>query len=220
MNTYAWTGWVFFAVLIGPVLVWLFTVVYSDISPGWFYVAVFGNDYFLFRSAYFWLCGLFVFFISLLPRYIAKAAKITFWPDDLDILRVIKKYNPNLDVEKHRLLGGHWRKDQEESQSDFEEQSQPRPPIYSRPSLGSRTDMSTGLNYVHRGFDFVTEEDGVSIQRIQSNLSNRHAARQRERIDEEGPSETVRASQYSLFPSLRKTLRRHGKNKSPPQTPP
>jgi phospholipid-translocating ATPase len=26
LNTYAWTGWVFFAVLIGPVLVWLFTV--------------------------------------------------------------------------------------------------------------------------------------------------------------------------------------------------
>ena len=26
LNTYAWTGWVFFAVAVGPVLVWAYTV--------------------------------------------------------------------------------------------------------------------------------------------------------------------------------------------------
>jgi len=220
LNTSAWTGWVFFAVLIGPILIWLFTVVYSDISPGWFYVAVFGNNRFLFRSAYFWLCNLFVFFICLLPRYLAKAAKLSFWPDDLDILRVIKKYNPDIDVASHPMLGGHWRPMQAKSDpggnSNNDIQQEQRPSIYSRPSVGSRTDMSTGLQYVHRGFGFLAEEDGVSIRRIQSNLSNRYAARERERESEVHEPER---SGHTLFPSLRKTLRRH-KNKSPPTTPP
>jgi len=218
LNTNAWTGWVFFAVLIGPVLVWLFTVVYSDISPGWFYVAVFGNNRFLFRSAYFWLCNLFVFFICLLPRYLAKFVKMLYWPDDLDILRVIKKYNPDIDVARHPMLGGHWQDKNDSSQGDVDTQTeQQRPAFYSRPSIGSRTDMSTGMEYVHRGFGFLTEEDGVSMRRIQSNLSNRHAERQREHGGER--HEPARTGP-SLFPSLRKTLRRHGKNKSPPTTPP
>jgi len=197
-------------------------VVYSDISPGWFYVAVFGNNRFLFRSAYFWLCNLFAFFICLLPRYLAKATKTIYWPDDLDILRVIKKYNPDIDVATHPMLGGHWREKNEKSESDRAEsiqQTQPelsRPSFQSRPSIGSRTDMSTGMQYVHRGFGFLTEEDGVSMRRIQSNLSNRHAARQEER--EEDVRRTERTG-HSLFPSLRKTLRKHGK-KSPPTTPP
>ncbi|KAG8217698.1 hypothetical protein J3R82DRAFT_5854 [Butyriboletus roseoflavus] len=37
----------------------------------------------------------------------------------------------------------------------------------------SRTDMSTGVRSVHRGFDFATEEGGVAMRRMQSNLSER-----------------------------------------------
>lgn len=37
----------------------------------------------------------------------------------------------------------------------------------------SRTDMSTGVRSVHRGFDFATEEHGVAMRRMQSNLSER-----------------------------------------------
>ena len=33
--------------------------------------------------------------------------------------------------------------------------------------------MSTGLRSVHRGFDFSTEEGGVAMQRMQTNLSER-----------------------------------------------
>ena len=40
LNTSAWTGWVFFAVTIGPLLSWLFTIVYSAISPGRFVTKV------------------------------------------------------------------------------------------------------------------------------------------------------------------------------------
>lgn len=41
----------------------------------------------------------------------------------------------------------------------------------------SRTDMSTGLTSVERGFDFATEEGGIAIQRIQTNLSERRQSR-------------------------------------------
>jgi phospholipid-translocating ATPase len=146
--------------------------------------------------------------------------KLIYWPDDLDILRVIKKYNPELDIAKHPLLGGHWQSAQVSAQSDSEEQpAQHRPTVYSRPSLGSRTDMATGTQYVHRGFDFATEEDGVSMRRIQSNLSSRHVTRQKDYSPEEHNRESTRGH-HNLFPSIRKTLRRHGKNRSPPLTPP
>lgn len=38
---------------------------------------------------------------------------------------------------------------------------------------GSRTDMSTGQRSIHRGFNFSTEENGVAIRRMQTNLSER-----------------------------------------------
>jgi len=218
LNTFAWTGWVFFAVSIGPILVWLFTVVYSDISPGWFYVTVFGNNRFLFRSPYFWFCCIFVFFLCLLPRYIAKAVRLIYWSEDLDVLRYIKKYNPDLNVATHPLLGGHWQRNQDTSRDSAERRTD-RPFIYSRPSMGSRTDMATGLQTIHRGFDFATEENGISIRRIQSNLSDRHAVRQRETIEREGYRDSSR-HHHNLFPSLRKTLLRHGKNKAHPSVSP
>ena len=40
---------------------------------------------------------------------------------------------------------------------------------------GSRTDMATGVTGRHRGFDFATEEGGVAIQRMQTNLSERYS---------------------------------------------
>lgn len=36
--------------------------------------------------------------------------------------------------------------------------------------------MSTGARSVHRGFDFSTEENGVAMRRLQSNLSERRAS--------------------------------------------
>jgi len=40
----------------------------------------------------------------------------------------------------------------------------------------SRTDMATGMTSVDRGFDFATEEGGVAMQRMQTNLSERREA--------------------------------------------
>jgi phospholipid-translocating ATPase len=33
ITTHSWTGWVWFAVLIGPFLIWAFTAVYSALAP-------------------------------------------------------------------------------------------------------------------------------------------------------------------------------------------
>ena len=40
LNTYAWTGWVWFAVSIGVILIWIYTAVYSAIKPSSFAVPV------------------------------------------------------------------------------------------------------------------------------------------------------------------------------------
>jgi len=213
LATTAWTSWVFFAVFIGPVLVWLFTVVYSDIAPGWFYVATYGNNHFLFRSVFFWFNIVILTVISILPRYIAKAAKTLYWPSDVDILRSARKDNPNLDIWHHPLLGG--KKGSDVSLSDEKTRNEafsfpPRPSLHSGRSVGSRVDMVTGLQSVHRGFDFVTEEDGVSMRRIQSNLSERHAAKRLGRQNKQ------RTGSTGLFPSLRRSLRKRGKVADPP----
>ena len=42
----------------------------------------------------------------------------------------------------------------------------------------SRTDMATGIVTIDRGFDFATEEHGVAMHRMQTNLSERRVSYQ------------------------------------------
>jgi hypothetical protein len=53
---------------------------------------------FLFPSAYFWLCLPITILFSLLPRYLAKAWKFGYMPDDIDIVRWNRKMDPNRDL--------------------------------------------------------------------------------------------------------------------------
>ncbi|OCB86698.1 phospholipid-translocating P-type ATPase [Sanghuangporus baumii] len=178
LNTAAWTAWVFFAVSLGIVLVWAYTAIYSLISPGWFYVPVYGNDHYLFRSALFWLSIPLVTLLSLLPRYIAKAYVFNVRPTEIDKARRVRKLDPSRKT-RDQLLG------------------QPPPKGHGlaalassrRPSgLGSRTDMATGIRSAHRGFDFAQEEGGIAIQRIQTNLSERRQHKIEERKKKDGRS--------------------------------
>ncbi|RPD56361.1 phospholipid-translocating P-type ATPase [Lentinus tigrinus ALCF2SS1-7] len=168
LNTHVWTGWIFFAVALGIVLVWAYTAIYSLIAPGWFPTPIYGNDHYLFRSAYFWFSIPLVVILACLPRYIAKAYKNSFHPSDMDRARWIMKNDPNHDFSQDRHGGLSQLK---RPTSRFSRRSS-----LHRPSLfhASRTDMSTGLRSVNRGFDFATEENGVAMQRIQSHLSERH----------------------------------------------
>ncbi|KAJ7080403.1 hypothetical protein B0H15DRAFT_1025227 [Mycena belliarum] len=171
LNTNVWTGWVFFAVFLGIVLIWGYTAIYSLISPGWISTPVFGNYYFLFRSAYFWLCLPLTILLALAPRYIARAVAFGFHPTDVDIVRWIMRADPGRDIStdlgRAPALAALKR-----APSHASSRSSLR---RTRPSLdlrnASRTDMSTGLRSMHRGFNFSTEENGVAMRRMQSNLS-------------------------------------------------
>ncbi|EEB95706.1 hypothetical protein MPER_05282, partial [Moniliophthora perniciosa FA553] len=201
LNTAVWTGWVFFAVFIGIILIWVYTAIYSLISPGWFVTPVYGNDHILFTAANFYFVIPITLCLSMIPRYVAKAYKFIYAPDDMDIMRWARKLNPhNTDYAKEAFLTneglsamrGHHQEasyamSRRTSRSDSfvsvappSRMSQQRTSS-SRPNLppgqsidcrsASRTDMSTGIRSIHRGFDFATEENGIAIRRMQSNLS-------------------------------------------------
>jgi phospholipid-translocating ATPase len=106
LNISAWTLWTWVAILFGPVLVWLFTAIYTIIPPSSFNTGVYGNDYYLFRSAAFWFGWPFVFVIALLPRYLVRFYRQAVHPNDLDAMRSIRKYDKQVDLERHPLLGG------------------------------------------------------------------------------------------------------------------
>lgn len=180
LNTSAWTAWVFFAVFIGDVLLWVYTAVYNAISPGWIVTPVWGNNPFLFESAFYWLSLPLTICLALLPRYLYKSCKFAFFPDDVDILRYIYKKDPHRDLTQDPLVRGpgsfnalkRRRPTSMISETRTESvASLPRPSMDLRSA--SRTDMSTGMRSVHRGFDFSTEENGVAMHRMQSRLSER-----------------------------------------------
>ncbi|KAH7921381.1 phospholipid-translocating P-type ATPase [Leucogyrophana mollusca] len=232
LNTNVWTGWVFFAVFVGIVLLWLFTLVYNAISPGWFVTDIYGNNYYLFRSAYFWLCQPITIAISLLPRYLYRSWQLGYAPGDLELLRYLRKTEPDADLantlrerpqaerrtslsarwRSSSRLGSHSRRFSAMSAASLASQYQSedglsldprRTPI--DPRRASRTDMSTGVRSIHRGFDFATEENGVQMRRMQSNLSERRqSSRNLPSLTELTQSSPKRKASMRIFSSLRR----------------
>ncbi|KAF8891341.1 hypothetical protein BD779DRAFT_1610652 [Infundibulicybe gibba] len=179
LNTNVWTGWVFFSVFIGIILVWIYTAIYSLISPGWIVTPIYGNYRFLFGSAYFWLGLPLTVCLALAPRYLAKAWKFGFAPDDIDIMRWVRKMEPHRNVSHEAQIGGRLATLHRPASVVSRRTSHTGSlvSVNGRPSMdprsASRTDMSTGVRSVHRGFDFSMEENGVAMRRMQSNLSER-----------------------------------------------
>ncbi|KAH7343680.1 hypothetical protein B0J17DRAFT_643413 [Rhizoctonia solani] len=209
LNTRAWTGWVWFAVTIGVILVWAYTAIYSLIRPSAFYTPAYGNTYYLFRSAYFWFGIPIAFCLALAPRYIAKTLRLIEFSNDIDIMRIVRARNPNLDVVHHPQLGGHF----EKKEADVRASADSYPPrrTHSRQptlhSLGSRTDMSTGMRSTgNRGFDFSAEEGGVAIRRMQSNISERQRARL-EGLSDDEDGRKRKGSLRILPAAMRRSLR-------------
>jgi len=237
LNTSVWTGWVFFATFLGVVLVWIYTAIYSLISPGWFVTPVYGNDHFLFRSAYFWLCLPITILFSLLPRYLAKAWKFGYMPDDIDIVRWNRKMEPNRDLGHDAYfaapLAAMRRSNSIRRSADIHHNTAragSRPSIASRgdsvttleirrPGVDqrstSRTDMSTGKRSVHRGFDFAMEEGGVAMRRMQSNLSERRQSSRNLPLSE---ADGRRKGSLRLF-SLRRTTTKKPSSPIKPSSP-
>ncbi|KAJ4478456.1 phospholipid-translocating ATPase [Lentinula aciculospora] len=217
----AWTWWLVFFVFIGIVVVWAFTFIYSALSPGYEFTNLWGFYYFLGASSYFWFGLIITFLLALAPRYLAKAYKASFIPDDIDIVRWIKKENPYFDFkhyDHHQSNPGigltEMKLRRRTSRLDsFVELASRRlsrassivtldpPGGRTRPSVdlrsASRTDMSTGLVSVDRGFDFAAEDDGVAIRRIQTNLSERFSSRNMA-VGEDGEKKGKRSKFLSL----------------------
>jgi phospholipid-translocating ATPase len=106
LNIDSWNNWTWFAILIGPALVWVYTAVFSAIPPSSFITGVYGNNHFLFRSAAFWFGWPFVLIIALLPRYLFRYYRQNFAPTDIDTMRLVRKYQPHVDPATHYMLGG------------------------------------------------------------------------------------------------------------------
>ncbi|KAF8350409.1 phospholipid-translocating ATPase [Amanita rubescens] len=189
LNTNVWTVWVFLAVFFGIGFLLVYTAIYDTISPGWFATPIYGNNTFLFHSAYFWLCLPLTVCLALLPRYLLKAWKFGFAPDDFDIMRYIHKNHPP-DATLNYLLPlktlsrsgtvGSKIGSQKITPSDSAASLRARPSLDFR--TASRTDMSTGERSFHRGFDFSTEENSIAIRRMQTNLSHSRLSRPKEAL--------------------------------------
>lgn len=165
--------------------------IYATISPGYAVTSLYGNNLFLFHSAYFWFCILLTFILAMTPRYLFKGWQFIFRPTDIDIMRWINRNEPYKDLSclaRSEGPGSALRNMAEAqarpSMSSLTSRTTSRrssvatlEPRFPRPSLdircASRTDMATGMTSVERGFDFATEERGVAIQRMQTNLSER-----------------------------------------------
>ncbi|KAF9449587.1 phospholipid-translocating P-type ATPase [Macrolepiota fuliginosa MF-IS2] len=220
LETSAWTAWVFFAVIIGGAVMWVYTAIYNAIAPNsWYTSLVYGNNHFLFESAYYWLSFFFVVILALAPRYLAKFFKFTYLPNDLDVIRFIHKKDPHHDFAKdiamHPPFSGYIpRPPSALSQTRMDSvTSLPRPSMDWRNA--SRTDMSTGARSVYRGFDFSTEENGVAMRRLQSNLSERRAS---SRNVDVLPAESTPKKKRSNVLSVGKTFLRKkvsSKNRNP-----
>jgi phospholipid-translocating ATPase len=160
---------------------------------------VYGDNPLLFESAFFYLTILFTFILALAPRYIYKALKMGYFPDDLDILRYNQKRSPHRNLAHDAYLGNRLAQlKRSTSRISRASGAEGRPSMDAR--MASRTDMSTGMRSVHRGFDFITEEDGIAIRRMQTNLSERHL------------EQSHRKRSTTLLRSLRQSMRRKRSN--------
>ena len=204
-NSTAWTAWLFFAVSIGLVVQWLFTVrpqaslfvlssdipqvIYSALSPTFTVTFLYGNNYFLFTSPYFWLSIPLTIFICLAPRFLLKAWKFVYNPGDLETFQYLQQKYPNEDLSRFSgslrspALSALKPRNSLASRRSFRARSVASQEQIKKPSIDvrmrSRTDMSTGLVSVDRGFDFVAEEHGVEMRRVQTNLSERRSNNQK-----------------------------------------
>lgn len=95
LNTRSWNWWVLAGVLIGPVLILLYTAVYAAFAPGLLWTYIYGFNHFLWPSAYFWLGLLFTIILSLLPRYLYRYVQENYYPTNIDILAWTDRAEPN-----------------------------------------------------------------------------------------------------------------------------
>jgi phospholipid-translocating ATPase len=106
LNISTWVIWTYFGIGLGPFLIWVYTPVFSSIPPSSFATGVYGNQVFLFRSAAFWFGTLYATLLALLPRYIIRYFRQNYFAHDIDLMRLVRRFHPEVDPSTHPLLGG------------------------------------------------------------------------------------------------------------------
>ncbi|GJN88512.1 hypothetical protein Rhopal_001478-T1 [Rhodotorula paludigena] len=94
LNTFAWNWWVLAGVLVGPVLIVCYTAVYAAFPPNLIWTYVWGNNTYLWPSAYWWLGLMSTILLSLGPRYLFLYLRANYFPRNVDILRIIDERDP------------------------------------------------------------------------------------------------------------------------------
>ena len=132
-----------------------------------------------------------------------------YFPDDIDILRWIRKNEPDRDMAGDPMLGGHRTNMYQlrytgSRQDDAARPASQRGSQRSLDARGSRADMASGLvTNSHRGFDFSTEERGYAMTRMQTNLSERRL-QQLKKVEGDSPRRRGGGSISKAFSLRRK----------------
>ncbi|UZJ52902.1 hypothetical protein CBS101457_002222 [Exobasidium rhododendri] len=93
----SWNWWIFGCIWAGPFLIFIFAPIYAAFPPSLIWSFVYGNNHDLYRSALFWFSGTLCFFIALMPKFIWRFIRSTYYPNDIEIVRQILKIDPNHD---------------------------------------------------------------------------------------------------------------------------
>ncbi|WRT65198.1 uncharacterized protein IL334_002141 [Kwoniella shivajii] len=161
LNIDSWTRWTWFGIFFGPILVWLFTAVYSIIPPSSFYTGVYGNDVFLFRSAAFWLGWPFVLVVALLPRYIIRYLDQNAFGDDIAKMRLVRKYHPEADPYTHPSLGGKLG-EKDSSSKDQDETNEQQDDGIALHQINSNSNLQGNQNQQYQNQDYNQMEQATS----------------------------------------------------------
>ncbi|OCH92253.1 phospholipid-translocating P-type ATPase, partial [Obba rivulosa] len=174
--TAAWSFPIALSLLIGPLIIWIYTPIYSAItSPTT--TPVFGNNHYLFTAAYFWLGMLVVFVAALLPRFVGMADQFGLNPNLIDRVRWLQGLDPDHDFSQDRIAGlAHLERPLNEVNM-HSRKGKRKVSLY--PESASHVDMATGERGTYLGFDFTTEENGIALRKIQRNISQSGGARRR-----------------------------------------
>lgn len=166
----------------------LLQAVYESLPPWSTSTTVWGNNRYLWGSAYFYLVQPITIVFALLPKYLFEFYKFGYAPNDIDIMRYGKSDVSPLNTYANVTLLAH----KIDPKRDFANEAKPLAVYKSAQAVRGSTsrhasrvdvDMSTGLASTHRGFDFSTEEGGVAMRRIQTNLSERRESSRDLRLD-------------------------------------
>lgn len=163
IESHAWTWWIFGVVWIPTLIIFVFEPIYAAFPPDVIYTYSWGNNYLLYRSAQFWLEGIFTVFLCLLPRLLYEYIRLLSFPMDVDIMRYIETREPAHDYTTDPRMPGlraahaYEAEDGDLTMRTNAPDTYPLMPTQSR-SSSVYYDMNTGEQSYYRGYSFSASD--------------------------------------------------------------